>query len=76
MIRGLRVGLTIEEATMPKPHMLEDGWLKRSIDGATDYVDRNRNWAEAIAANWQDDSAPCDLEGPGEFTEKDIPPPK
>ncbi|MDP3855630.1 hypothetical protein [Phenylobacterium sp.] len=42
---------------MTKPNMLEDGWLKKSIDEATVFADRNKAWAETISANWQDDGS-------------------
>lgn len=58
MIRPPMLLPPMEEATMNKPGSLEDGWLKRSIDEATEFVDRNRDWADAISANWQDDEVP------------------
>jgi len=31
----------------------EGAWLKKSIDTATEFAERHREWAETMAGNWK-----------------------
>jgi hypothetical protein len=41
-----------------KPEMSENGWLRKSIESATMFAERNKDWADTIARNWDREPLP------------------
>jgi len=41
-----------------KPEMSENGWLRKSIESATVFAERNKDWADTISKNWEREPSP------------------